>query len=73
MIEPGVDDQAPLALDIRERVAQRAFQLYEGRGREDGHDVEDWLQAEQEVIRHLAAERGADSQAKQLLGKAKGR
>jgi Protein of unknown function (DUF2934) len=73
MIEPGVDDQAPLALDIRERVAQRTFQLYEGRGREDGHDVEDWLQAEQEVIRHLAAERGADSQAKQLLGKAKGR
>jgi DUF2934 family protein len=73
MIEPGVDDQAPLATDIRERVAQRAFQLYEGRGREDGHDVEDWLQAEQEVVRHLAAERGADSQARQPIGKAKGR
>ena len=31
------------------RIAQRAFQLYEARGRQDGHDVEDWLKAEQEV------------------------
>ena len=31
------------------RIAQRAFQLYEARGRQDGHDVEDWLKAEQEI------------------------
>jgi hypothetical protein len=32
-------------------IAHRAFQLYEARGREDGHDVEDWLQAEEEIRR----------------------
>ena len=29
-----------------EQLARLAFQLYEDRGREDGHDVEDWLRAE---------------------------
>jgi hypothetical protein len=28
-----------------ERVARRAYQLYEGRGREDGHAEEDWSRA----------------------------
>ena len=27
-------------------VARRAYELYEGRGCEHGHDVDDWLQAE---------------------------
>ena len=27
----------------------RAYQLFEQRGRQDGHDVEDWLQAEAEI------------------------
>jgi len=31
------------------RIEERAHQLFEGRGREHGHDVEDWLQAEQEI------------------------
>jgi hypothetical protein len=30
-------------------VARRAFDLYLARGREDGHDVEDWLPAEREL------------------------
>jgi len=29
----------------------RAFQLYELRGKEDGHDVDDWLRAEEENMR----------------------
>ena len=28
------------------RVAQVAYELYEQRGREHGHDLEDWLKAE---------------------------
>ena len=32
-----------------ERIRRRAYELYEARGREDGHEVEDWLQAEAEV------------------------
>jgi hypothetical protein len=27
-------------------IARRAFELYCDRGREDGHDVEDWLTTE---------------------------
>jgi len=32
------------------RVAELAYSLYEQRGREDGHDVEDWIQAEQTLL-----------------------
>lgn len=34
----------------RERIAHRAYELYEQRGRRDGSDAEDWLQAEREVL-----------------------
>lgn len=37
--------------DVGDRIAKRAFELYESRGREDGHDVEDWLSAEREILR----------------------
>lgn len=30
-------------------VRKRAYELYVGRGMEDGHDLEDWLFAEQEL------------------------
>ena len=30
-------------------VARRAYELYEQRGREHGHDLDDWLQAEREL------------------------
>jgi hypothetical protein len=33
-----------------------AFQLYEQRGRQPGHDVEDWLQAETEIAKRLTAQ-----------------
>jgi hypothetical protein len=32
-----------------EAIAMRAYELYEARGGEDGHDVEDWQQAEAEL------------------------
>ena len=30
-------------------VARRAYEIYESRGRIDGYDVEDWVQAEREL------------------------
>jgi hypothetical protein len=36
-------------VDIQERVRRRAFELYAQRVREDGHDLDDWLQAESEL------------------------
>ena len=35
-----------------DEIAQLAFRLYESRGRQDGHDVEDWLRAEEELGRY---------------------
>lgn len=35
---------------LEEQIRQRAYELYEARGREDGHGLEDWLQAEAEIL-----------------------
>jgi len=37
-----------------EEIAQLAFSLYESRGRQDGHDIEDWLRAEHELVGRYA-------------------
>ncbi len=42
----AVSDPQELEIQIRER----AYELYEARGREDGHDREDWLRAEEEIM-----------------------
>jgi hypothetical protein len=34
--------------DVNEQVRRRAYELYEERGKVDGFEVEDWLQAEAE-------------------------
>lgn len=36
----------------RDEIARLAYHFYETRGREAGQDVDDWLAAEQELIRH---------------------
>jgi outer membrane protein TolC len=33
----------------RDSVARRAFEIYERRGRTDGRDLDDWLEAEREL------------------------
>ena len=37
---------------VEDDVARRAYELYQARGAEPGHDLEDWLQAEREVNGH---------------------
>jgi hypothetical protein len=47
---PHRKKQSTESLDaLRERIRQRAYALYELRGKEDGRDFDDWLQAESEV------------------------
>ncbi len=41
----------PQTPELDERIRQRAYALYEQRGRLDGHDLDDWLQAEAELSR----------------------
>lgn len=35
--------------DLQEQIRHRAYELYEDRGRDNGHDLADWLQAESEM------------------------
>jgi len=44
-------NRSPLITE--DAIAQRAYALYLARGREGGHDVEDWLQAERELLDRL--------------------
>jgi hypothetical protein len=38
---------------LRRHIALRAYQLYEERGYVDGFDLQDWLQAEREILRQV--------------------
>ncbi len=42
-----ITDPAPASID--ELVRARAYELFEARGRESGHELEDWLRAEEEI------------------------
>jgi hypothetical protein len=35
--------------ELEDQIRVRAFELYEGRGREDGHALEDWFRAKEEI------------------------
>jgi hypothetical protein len=34
---------------LKSQIRQRAFELYQERGRKDGHELDDWLLAEEEI------------------------
>ncbi len=36
--------------EVRERIAVHADELYRERGCRDGHDLDDWLEAEQAIL-----------------------
>jgi len=42
-------DKPTVLIPIEQQIQQRAYELYEQRGRTDGRDLDDWLQAECEV------------------------
>ena len=42
-------DGLTVLIPIDQRIRQRAYELYVQRGRIDGHDLDDWLQAECEI------------------------
>ena len=37
------------SVDLRSQIAERAYELYERQGRREGHDLQNWLQAEREL------------------------
>jgi HSP20 family protein len=49
--------------EFSQSIARRAYEYFEARGREFGHDLEDWFRAESELMRHVPVEiKEADSQ-----------
>ena len=40
--------------ELQEQIRRRAYELYEQRGRDDGHELDDWLQAESELTQQKA-------------------
>jgi hypothetical protein len=45
--------------ELERQIGRQAYEIYEARGREDGHDLDDWLRAEAEItskqVRTVAA------------------
>ena len=52
----------PDALPSQEtaKIRERAYELYESRGRKPGHDEQDWLCAEREILGREGQERQRD-------------
>src|SRR5262249_53615302 len=55
----SVESQAPAsnghgqASDVQDEIRRRAYELYQERGCEPGHEVEDWFEAERQVMARL--------------------
>jgi hypothetical protein len=54
--------QTPVAANLRrgpltEDIELRAYQLYLGRGASHGHDVDDWLEAERQILAGLKSDK----------------
>jgi hypothetical protein len=47
---PAAPEESSVDETMRQRIAQKAYELYLERGCLDGYDVEDWLKAEQLVL-----------------------
>jgi hypothetical protein len=39
----------PQDLELEQQIRERAYELYEARGGEDGHEQEDWFLAKEEL------------------------
>ena len=44
------DDRITSVRLVQEEIAARAFDLYQQRGATDGADVDDWLEAERQLV-----------------------
>jgi Protein of unknown function (DUF2934) len=53
------ENQSEPTPEILEQIRARAHELFEQRGREEGHDLDDWLQAEAEVTQQRAKTKAA--------------
>jgi len=52
-LSPEPESMQKYSDEVRERIAQKAYELYEQRGRESERHVEDWLKAEELVRKQM--------------------
>jgi HSP20 family molecular chaperone IbpA len=52
----ATDSFGDLAREINDRIAIRAYEIYESRGSAHGHDLEDWLVAASEILQAMPVE-----------------
>ncbi len=47
--KPATVTGEPQELELEQQIRERAYELYEERGRQDGHAEEDWFRAKVEI------------------------
>ena len=52
-LPPEPESMQKYSGEVRERIAKKAYELYEQRGRQAERDVEDWLKAEELVRKEM--------------------
>ncbi len=57
-LSPEPESMQKYSDEVRERIAKKAYELYEQRGRLAERDVEDWLKAEELIRREMNTRRG---------------
>ena len=50
---PAADTRGCPIECIPDLIRKRSYHLFEARGRQQGHELDDWLQAEREIKHHL--------------------
>jgi hypothetical protein len=46
---PATVTDEPQDLELEDQIRERAYELYEARGREGGHELEDWYRAKEQI------------------------
>lgn len=52
-LPPEPESMQKYSDEVRERIAKKAYELYEQRGRQAERDMEDWLKAEELVRKEM--------------------
>ena len=47
--QPTTATTEPQQLELEHQIRLRAYELYEARGSKDGHELDDWLRAKEEI------------------------
>jgi len=53
---------------LRQRIAEKAYELYEKRGQSHGQDLDDWLEAERLVLSEIGSEAHSRAQKPRSRG-----